>query len=173
MEIKIRYTFKRKSDGYIVQEIWPIEALEKFSNRPFVFQTKEGMQLLTPDWEVVGRDLWTGEVGFEGDIAEVCVFLVSPENPDNDQHFRGLIYFDTGTFVFKIYHYLKFDGSKSEWIDIEPKYLPFYEPEMEDDGTFTIPYFQFMGISGNLGEFNPDDVKIVGDIYTTPELIQK
>jgi len=66
MEIKIRYTFKRKSDGHIVQEVWPIEVLEKFSNQPFIFQTKDGMKLLTPEWEIIGRDLWTGEIYKDG-----------------------------------------------------------------------------------------------------------
>lgn len=163
MEIKIRYTFKRKSDGHIHQAVFKIEDIEKPDFPCFNNEITE----------LIGRDLWTGEVGFEGDIAELCIFLVSPENPDNDQHFRGLIYFENGSFMFKIYHYLEYDGNKSKWVDIQPKHLPFYEPEMEEDGTFTIPYFYFMGISGNLGEFNPDNVEIVGSIYTTPELINK
>ena len=46
---------------------------------------------------------FTGLKGYEGDIIDVCVFLVSPANPDNDQHFRGTLTFDKGAFFFNIF----------------------------------------------------------------------
>ena len=55
---------------------------------------------------------YTGLKGYEKDIIDVCIFLVSPSNPDNDQHFRGVIEFENGKFVFIINNYLKFDGNK-------------------------------------------------------------
>lgn len=115
---------------------------------------------------------YTGLKGYEGDIADVCIFLVSPENPDNDQYFRGVIEFENGMFVFVIHKYLKFDGNKSEWVDIQSRYLPFYDEELDEDGTYTIPYFSFLAMSSNLGEFCDDNVEIIGNIYQHPDLLQ-
>jgi hypothetical protein len=50
--IKIRYTWKRKSDGGLRQEIMTLEAIE-----PFGYTT--GMEL-------IARDLWTGKVDMFG-----------------------------------------------------------------------------------------------------------
>jgi hypothetical protein len=107
------------------------------------------------------------------DIVDVCVFLVSPENPDNDHHFRGVIEEENGCIVFVIHKYLKFDGDKSEWVDIQPRHLPFYEAELDEDGTFTVIFFNFCAISGNLGEYLNENVTIVGNVYTTPELLNQ
>ena len=114
---------------------------------------------------------YTGLKGYEKDIIDVCIFLVSPSNPDNDQHFRGVIEFENGKFVFIIHKYLKFDGNKSEWINICAKDLPFYDEELDEDGTYTVPYFDFLAMSSNLGEFNDDNVEIIGNIYQNPELL--
>lgn len=56
MEIKIRYTFKRKSDGQISQEIVTFTQFELQQSAPYILT-----KLWADDWEVIGRDLWTGE----------------------------------------------------------------------------------------------------------------
>lgn len=121
--------------------------------------------------ETVG--MFTGLKGFEGDIVEVCIYLVSPENVDNDQHYRGVITFEDGSFKLKIFQYLTFTEKKSKWIPLESKHLPFYEAELNEDGTFTTLYFDFMAISENLGEFNRDDVEIVGNIHDNSKLLKQ
>ncbi len=113
----------------------------------------------------------SGLKGFQGDIADVCIFLVSPSNPDNDQHFRGVIGKENGKFIFTIHKYLKFDGSKSEWINIRAKDLPFYDEELDEDGTYTVTYYDFLAMSSNLGEFCDDNVEIIGNVFENPELL--
>lgn len=50
MEIKLRYTWRRKSDGKIEQAVYTIEEIE--NDEPIYYN---------PDkWELVARDLWTG-----------------------------------------------------------------------------------------------------------------
>lgn len=138
MEIKIRYTFKRKSDGHIVQEVWPIEVLEKFSNQPFIFQTKDGVKLLTPEWEIIGRDLWVGyEDYYGGDIIRIPNYETTWKHKEPD--------FDWRVFEIRMNQYT--------WaLTNNAIYMPF----KTYDG-FGIPY-----------EFEK-----IGDIYTTPELIEK
>jgi hypothetical protein len=53
--IKIRYTWKRKSDGHIWQQISPIECIEGKGDRPAVLN--HGTYEF---WKLVARDLWTG-----------------------------------------------------------------------------------------------------------------
>lgn len=124
------------------------------------------------NYELKEPELFTNLKGYQGDIIDVCIFLVSPENPDNDQHFRGVIEFENGKFVFIIHKYLKFDGSKTEWVDIQSRYLPFYDEELDEEGTYTVPYFDFLAMSGNIGEFCDDNVEIIGNIYEHPDLLQ-
>lgn len=112
-----------------------------------------------------------GKEAYENDIVEVCVFLVSPSNPDNDQHFRGEIIFGNGCWQFKISKYLKFGDKKNEWVNLKVNHLPFSDVELDEDGTFTIPIYDFIGISGNLGEMDTELIEVVGDIYQKPELL--
>ena len=55
MDIKIRYTWRRKSDGAIDQEAITIEQLEGEGSRPYILTKK-----WADGWELVARDLWSG-----------------------------------------------------------------------------------------------------------------
>src|SRR5260221_11058156 len=59
-EIKIRYTFRRHTDGKIWQEIVPIESLEGSGDVPFVLKYKDGLAMQEPEWEIYGRDILIG-----------------------------------------------------------------------------------------------------------------
>lgn len=54
-EIKIRYTWKRKSDGHVWQEISPIECIEGRGDKPYILNHD-----CFKYWELVARELWTG-----------------------------------------------------------------------------------------------------------------
>lgn len=57
MDIKIRYTWKRTSDGHMWQPIISIDEFEK---------GKQHFPPMDSDWEIIGRDLWTGFHDSEG-----------------------------------------------------------------------------------------------------------
>jgi len=83
MEIKIRYTFKRKSDGHIWQEITPIECLEGKGDKPFVLKAYE------PEWDLIGRDLKVGHDGlYEGDIVRIANYETSWKHKEPDFDWR-------------------------------------------------------------------------------------
>lgn len=119
--------------------------------------------------ETVGRFFGeqdeTGIDIYQYDIVDVCVFLVSPENPDNDQHFRGWISFERGCFMLNIKHYRDYYNNKGELIPLQPKHLPFCNADLNEDGSFSISLYDFMGISGNLNEFISDNIEVVGNIF--------
>lgn len=168
-EIKFRCYDKRTK---IVREVAEI----RFDGKYYDVRIIEPTENAPRNWSLRKFDevelmQYTELKGYEKDIIDVCIFLVSPSNPDNDQHFRGVIEFENGKFVFIIHKYLKFDGNKSEWINICAKDLPFYDEELDEDGTYTVPYFDFLAMSSNLGEFNDDNVEIIGNIYQNPELL--
>ena len=108
-EIKIRYTFKRKSDGHIWQEITPIECLEGRGDKPFVLKAYE------PEWDLVKRERFANifdknkkEI-YEGDrlFCEKCYSkmpsrgYISKKHPN---HVSGylLVKYKNGQFEFWI-----------------------------------------------------------------------
>jgi len=119
----------------------------------------------------VGQFTGLKENLFESDIIDVCIFLVSPSNPDNDQHFRGEVIFQNGSWQFKIHNYLRFNDNKSEWVNLKPHYLPFDDVELDDDGTFMVELYSFMCMSGNMGEWLDDNINIVGNIFEHSHLL--
>lgn len=79
-EFKLRYTYKRKDDGKLYQEIVPIQCLEGKGDRPFVRDSYEY-------WDIIGRDLYTGlkdkndkEI-YEGDIIQINFLLFKKSKP--------------------------------------------------------------------------------------------
>lgn len=109
---------------------------------------------------------------YVGDIVDVCVFRVSPSNPDDDYHYRGQIIFKDGMYQIKIFAFL-YSNTDTLFIPITDKKSPFYnDDELLDDGTIEIPLFILCATSGNLGVYNEDNVEVIGNIYETPEILE-
>lgn len=106
----------------------------------------------------------TEKIIFFDDLITVCVFFVSPENCDDDKHFKGIVVEENGNTCLQILEYDYGDGWKKlsettvgfpfdkDWID-------------EDDKTMTVPLFELCAMSGNLGEYCSDNVEIIGNIH--------
>jgi hypothetical protein len=96
-ELKLRYTYKRKTDGHLYQEIVPIECLEGHGSRPIVLDA-EYMEL----WEVIARDLYTGKHDandnelYENDIVKDILKTISKETNN-----ILTVEFRQSTFCFK------------------------------------------------------------------------
>lgn len=55
-DIRIRYTYRRKSDGNIYQVVYPLGCMEDACKSVSSFCSMVNNEL----WETIGRDLWTG-----------------------------------------------------------------------------------------------------------------
>lgn len=79
MEIKIRYTFKRKADGHIWQEIKGITSIE----------VGFPISIILNDNELLGRDLWTGYEDFYGsDIVRIPNYETTWKHKEPDFDWR-------------------------------------------------------------------------------------
>lgn len=94
-----------------------------------------------------------------GDTIEVCVFMVSPQNPDDDHHFRGEVFFDYGSFQIKIREMMS-AHTDGKWLPLDWR-CGLDRDMILDDGTIIMQLFDLCSMSGNLGEYNPENVEIV------------
>ena len=109
---------------------------------------------------------------YVGDIVDVCVFRVSPSNPDDDHHYRGQIIFENGMYQIKIFGYF-YSNTGGVFVPINDKRSPFYnDDELLEDGTIVIPFFILVAQSGNLGVYQQENVEVIGNIYETPEKLE-
>jgi len=95
-----------------------------------------------------------------GDELEVCVFLVSPANPDYDVYFRGVVIWHEAKVCISI---TDFKNNSDDWkslSDGRPTAFPF-DWDCVSDGTFEIPLYDLVSISGNLGDYNHENVEII------------
>ncbi len=170
--IRIRYTFKRKADGHIWQEITPIECLEGKGDKPFVLKAYE------PEWDLVGRDLSlnlfdkNNKEVFGNDIVEGYWHWM-----------KGDGYLRKGT-PDKIRKWFKIYNSNGRrysagWALDEICVHP-------DDRKFAEQYF-YRSVQTNLREDREcflkdneviwkginEDIEIIGDVYVTPELLER
>lgn len=107
---------------------------------------------------------------FIDDIIDVCVFFVSPANPDEDIHFRGVVIEHELKVCLKIYSFL-YDSSGWKNLSNTTKNFPFDLDYMEDDNTFIIPLHDLCAISGNYGEILNENLEVIGNVYQNTELL--
>jgi len=91
-QIKIRYTWKRKSDGKIDSAVYELQEIEKLKEPPRSHH--EG-------WELVARDLWTGEKDEKGvEIFENDEIEYSYHDQWSDKRVEdsGVVEFKDGSF---------------------------------------------------------------------------
>lgn len=172
-EIKFRYTFKRKSDGHIWQEIVPIECLEGKGDEPFVLKNYEH------EWELIARDFFTGLLDknnneiYVGDVVEGFRNAM----PTDGKIRKG--------FPNKIRVFLEV-----KWSDGKHRNAGFYlrEIKVHPDDQEAIKYNQYRSIGYCLEEsrncfLNEDNsipwygncqyLEIIGNIHSDPELLKK
>jgi uncharacterized phage protein (TIGR01671 family) len=136
------------------KEDWTIEQL--FEDRGWIWEQYIGLQ------DKNGNDI------YEGDVLEVCVFFVSPQNPDDDNHFRGFIVYEGDSFVFHITEYLYSKG----WEKLSETKSGFpFDSDWIQNGIFKIPLSSLCAMSGNLGEYDEENVEVIGNIHEKPEML--
>lgn len=106
---------------------------------------------------------------YECDTIDVCVFFVSPSNPDNDNHFRGYLKFEYGCWMMNIFKYMH-ESTKGNFVSLEECNFPFDADSIEN-GICKIPLMDLLSMSGNLGECNEENIEVIGNIYENPELL--
>jgi hypothetical protein len=89
---------------------------------------------------------------------------VSPENPDNDIHFKGNIIHHNGNTCIEIFEFMT---SNLLWKKLceTTSGFPFDTDYIEENGTMIIPLFDLCAMSGNLGEYISDNVEITGNTF--------
>jgi len=94
----------------------------------------------------------------------VCVFFVSPENPDNDIHFKGNIIHHNGNTCIEIFEFMT---GNLLWKKLSEttRGFPFDVDYIEESGSMIMPLFDLCAISGNLGEYLPDNIEITGNTF--------
>ena len=113
-----------------------------------------------------------GKEIYEGDIIDVCVFFVSPEYPDEDIHFRGVVIEHELKVCLKIYSFL-YDSSGWKKLSDTTRHFPFDTDYIEDDHTFIIPLHDLCAMSGNLGEILEENLEVIGNIHENKELLNE
>ena len=107
---------------------------------------------------------------FIDDIIDVTVFFVSPQNPDEDISFRGVVIEHELKVCLKIYSFLN-DSSGWKKLSETNNGFPFNLDYIEDDNTFIVSLFELCALSGNLGELLEDNLEVMGNVYQNPELL--
>ncbi len=94
MEIKIRYTYKRKSDSKLYQVIYPLETIENQDSGSFKSMLNNKL------WVIIARELFTGVTDknnsdiFKGDIVKGYI----PDSEKDENLELGIIEFKEGSF---------------------------------------------------------------------------
>lgn len=128
-EIKIRYTWRRKSDGAIDQEKITLSQLEGEGSRPYILT-----RIWSDSWEIIGRDLYIGKQDDYGNdiYANDIVSYLCKTGLSKGSRYKGLV-----------------NQKEAEWFCGDDRFV--------DDGDE-----QVVEVS---------DHKVIGSIYTTPELL--
>lgn len=158
--IKIRYTYKRKEDGKIYQEIVPIECLEGCGDKPFTLYMKDN-----PYWDIIGRDLFIGLLDkngkeiYKNDVIE----YPARSKPHSKYAKRGfnicVVKWDNGETIqttdAKKANPIKL--SNPSWFNISPSFVG---ESIKEDNFNCWDWSVF------------HDCRIIGDIYQNPELLE-
>jgi len=105
---------------------------------------------------------------FIGDYVSICVFTVSPSNPDCDEHFRGYVDMIEGKISFVFKQYMGYDG----WTKIKSTH-PFGHifEDWDEELNWHIPLWDLMFCSGNLGEFENENIRVIGNLFDNPDML--
>lgn len=169
-EIKIRYTFKRKSDGHLYQVVYPLGCMEDACRDINGFRKMMNNEL----WDIAGRDLFTGLLDknkaevYENDIVKYfhwchcCVEIYNDEPAEIIQHFEDAY----GNKSINRYNTLK---GLVKWNNEAAT----YEPLVSSEYDFFHNCFADIchGSDGNKN-YPESFFEVIGDIYSNSELIK-